>query len=425
MRLDDLPESSHVEDRRGEGGYSAAGRRLCRIGGGGLGIGTVVVLGLIGWALGIDPSVLIGGAEVLTGPSQPRSPPTRAAHRGTPKDDMGRFVSSVLGSTEVRWKDIFAKDGRSYRAPVLVLYRGATEARCGGAAQSAMGPFYCPADQKIYLDTSFFDQIATRFRGCDVGSKACQFSQAYVIAHEVGHHVQNLLGILPKAQQAQQRRRQQGRGQPHPGEGRTAGRLSRRRLGQPENELLRRQGKPAFIDPGDIEAALRTAAAIGDDTLQRRAQGYVVPDSFTHGSSEQRQRWFKTGFRVGLGGELQHLRGRAALADAMAGIDQTQAIRTAEDRGAHGVRHPRACRRQVRRDAGRAHREGGARARRPRHRHRRRREDPRAGEGVDRRSRDRRGHHHRRHRLHRPRRHAGGARAAVREAHGRLCRRCS
>src|SRR5262249_33249056 len=143
-------------------------------------------------ALGIDPSLLIGGAEVLTGPSRPQvqAPPT-ARRTGAPQDDMGRFVSKVLGSTELQWKQVFAKDGKIYRAPVLVLYRGATHASCGGAAQSAMGPFYCPADQKVYLDTSFFDQIATRFRGCDVGSTTCRFSQAYVIAHEVGHHVQN------------------------------------------------------------------------------------------------------------------------------------------------------------------------------------------------------------------------------------------
>ena len=116
---------------------------------------------------------------------------------------------------------------------MLVLYRGATQAQCGGVAQSAMGPFYCPADQKIYLDTSFFDQIATRFRGCDVGSKSCQFAQAYVIAHEIGHHVQNLLGILPKAQQLQRAAQQQGRGQSDPGPGRAAGRLPRRRMGEP------------------------------------------------------------------------------------------------------------------------------------------------------------------------------------------------
>ena len=162
-----------------------------------------------------------------------------------------------------------------------------------------MGPFYCPADQKVYLDTSFFDQIATRFRGCDVGSKSCQFSQAYVIAHEVGHHVQNLLGILPKAQQAQQSAGSKAAAnhiqvQVELQADCLAGVWANR-----ENENLRSQGKPPFIEPGDIEAALRTAAAIGDDTLQKRAQGRVVPDSFTHGSAEQRQRWFTTGFRSG------------------------------------------------------------------------------------------------------------------------------
>jgi predicted metalloprotease len=211
---------------------------------------------------------------------------------------MGRFVSKVLGSTEVQWKQVFSKEGKTYRAPILVLYNGRTRADCGGVAQSAMGPFYCPADQKVYLDTSFFDQIATRFRGCDVGSKACQFSQAYVIAHEVGHHVQNLLGILPKAQQAQR------------SVGKAEGNQIQVRVelqadclagvwASHENEDLRRQGKPSFLEPGDVEAAMRTAAAIGDDTLQRRSQGYVVPDSFTHGSAEQRQRWFMTGLQSG------------------------------------------------------------------------------------------------------------------------------
>src|SRR5713101_896908 len=294
MRLDDLPDSGHVEDRRSEAGGGGGGGFGMPIGGGGLGIGAIVVLGLVGWALGIDPSLLIGGAEVLTGPSQPKAPPT-ARRTGTPQDDMGRFVSKVLGSTEVTWQNIFSKDGKTYRAPVLVLYRGSTRAQCGGAAQSAMGPFYCPADQKIYLDTSFFDQIATRFRGCDVGSKACQFSQAYVIAHEVGHHVQNLMGILPKAQHAQQAA----------GSKAAANHIQLQAdclagvWANRENESLRSQGKLAFIEPGDVEAALRTAAAIGDDTLQKRSQGYVVPDSFTHGSAEQRQRWFNTGFKAG------------------------------------------------------------------------------------------------------------------------------
>ena len=296
MRLDDLPESGNIEDRRGEGGFGGGGFGL-PIGGGGLSIGAVVALGLVGWALGIDPSLLIGGAEVLNRP-QVQAPPT-ARRTAAPQDDMGRFVSKVLGGTELQWKQVFAKDGRIYRPPVLVLYRGATHASCGGAAQSAMGPFYCPADQKVYLDTAFFDQIATRFRGCDVGSRTCQFSQAYVIAHEVGHHVQNLLGILPKAQQAQ--RAADSRAEANHIQVQVelqadclAGVWANR-----ENEMLKSEGKPAFIEPGDVEAALRTAASIGDDTLQRRARGYVVPDSFTHGSSEQRQRWFNTGFRSG------------------------------------------------------------------------------------------------------------------------------
>ena len=298
MRLDDLQESGNVEDRRGEGGYGGGGG--FPIGGGGIGIGTIVVLGLIGWALGIDPSILIGGAEIFTGGGSPSSqaPAPGPRRTGTPQDDMGRFVSKVLGSTEVQWKQVFSKEGKTYRAPILVLYNGRTRADCGGVAQSAMGPFYCPADQKVYLDTSFFDQIATRFRGCDVGSKACQFSQAYVIAHEVGHHVQNLLGILPKAQQAQ---RSVGKAEANQIQVRVE--LQADCLAgvwaSHENEDLRRQGKPSFLEPGDVEAAMRTAEAIGDDTLQRRSQGYVVPDSFTHGSAEQRQRWFMTGLKSG------------------------------------------------------------------------------------------------------------------------------
>ena len=210
MRWEDLEQSSNIEDRRSEegGGYGGGGGFGLPIGGGGLGLGTIVVLGLISWALGINPMWLIGGAEVLERGSGYQQQPYRpgpgqqqARRTSTPTDATGVFVSRILGSTEVEWKDIFSKSGASYRPPILVLYRGVTDGRCGGEARSAMGPFYCPVDQKVYLDTSFFNEIENRFHGCE--GKACQFSQAYVIAHEVGHHVQNLLGILPKVQSAQ------------------------------------------------------------------------------------------------------------------------------------------------------------------------------------------------------------------------------
>jgi predicted metalloprotease len=285
MRIDELPESNQIEDRRGARGIPG--------GRGGLGIGTVVVLGLIGWAVGIDPRLLIGGAELLSGggTQQQQADVGSQIKTGAPSDEMGRFVSAVLGSTEVQWTEIFEQSGKPYKQPTLVMFSGATQSGCG-AAQSAMGPFYCPLDQKVYLDTSFFQDLERRFRGCDVGSKTCQFSQAYVIAHEIGHHVQNLLGLLPKVQEAQ----------------RSMGKSEANTL-QVRVELQadclagvwanRAQAKWQFIEPGDVEAAMQTASAIGDDRLQRQSQGYVVPDSFTHGSSAQRTRWFMTGLKSG------------------------------------------------------------------------------------------------------------------------------
>jgi hypothetical protein len=295
MQYDDLPESSNIEDRRGEGGEVRGGFGGVPGGAGGLSIGAVLVLGVIGWALGIDPRLLIGGAEVLTHQQQPpprSAPGSPSRPTGRPGDEMGRFVAHILGSTEAVWTDVFAKDRGTYRAPTLVLFSGRTDAACGGVAQSAMGPFYCPADKKIYLDTSFFREIETRFRGCD--GKACQFSQAYVIAHEVGHHVQNLLGILSRAQSGQQ-----AAGGRTPEANRIQVRVELQAdclAGIWANKSNERWN---LLRPGDVEAALRTAAAIGDDTLQRRSQGRVVPDSFTHGSSEQRQRWFSTGLKQG------------------------------------------------------------------------------------------------------------------------------
>jgi uncharacterized protein len=293
MRWDDFRRSDNVEDSRGDGGgFGGGGGMGIPIGGGGLGIGTVIILGLIGWALGIDPSVLIGGAELVNGGrhyEQPYQPPARQT-TGKPSDQMGDFVAAVLGNTEDTWTEIFKNSGQQYGVPRLRLYSGAIQGGCG-FAQAAMGPFYCPNDRRIYLDTSFFRDMRDRFRGCS--GKGCEFAEAYVIAHEVGHHVQNLLGILPKAQAAQ----------------RAAGSKAEANSIQVRVELQadclagvwanHSNQRWNSLEPGDVEAALQTAAAIGDDRLQRQTQGYVVPDAFTHGSSAQRQRWFMTGFKEG------------------------------------------------------------------------------------------------------------------------------
>ncbi len=299
MRWDDFRRSDNIEDDRdsGGGGFTRGGGGI-PIGRGGLGIGTVLVLGLIGWALGIDPSILIGGAEIISGRGggsqyqQPYQQPNRQPNRqtGTPKDQSGQFVAAVLGNTEDVWTEIFRAGGKQYRPAPIRLYRGGEQGGCG-FAQAAMGPFYCPRDQRIYLDTSFFREIEVRFRGCT--GKACEFAEAYVIAHEVGHHVQDLLGVLPKAQRAQQAA----------GSKAAANRIQVRVELQADclagvwaNHSNQRWNS---IEPGDVEAALQTAAAIGDDRLQKQARGYVVPDSFTHGTSAQRQRWFTKGLKEG------------------------------------------------------------------------------------------------------------------------------
>jgi uncharacterized protein len=289
MRLDELPRSDRVEDWRGDRSGGLWTRRS-----GGVGIGTLILLVIVGWALGINPLYLIGGAEILSrlGGSQEQSQPAPdTARRESPPDQMGEFVSAVLGSTEVQWHKIFAQSGKVYQPPTLVMFSGVTQSACG-FAQSAMGPFYCPNDRKVYLDTSFFEDLERRFRACDAGSKSCQFSQAYVIAHEIGHHVQNVLGILPRVQQLQQ------------GMDRTEANQVQVRVELQADCLAgvwahNAQEAWKFIEPGDVEAALQTASAIGDDRLQRRTQGYVVPDAFTHGSAAQRTRWFMTGLKSG------------------------------------------------------------------------------------------------------------------------------
>ncbi len=285
MRWDDFRRSDNIEDDREAGGGGGFG---IPVGGGGLGIGTIVVLGLIGWATGIDPSILIGGAELINSRPHYQQPANR--HTGAPADPTGQFVAAVLGNTEDTWTAIFQAGGQQYRPPRLRLYRGGEQGGCG-FAQAAMGPFYCPTDRRIYLDTSFFRDMQVRFHGCS--GKACEFAEAYVIAHEVGHHVQNLLGYLPKAQTAQ----------------RAAGSKTEANRIQVRVELQadcfagiwahHSNQRWNSIEPGDVEAALQTAAAIGDDRLQQQARGYVVPDAFTHGTSAQRQRWFTTGLKEG------------------------------------------------------------------------------------------------------------------------------
>jgi hypothetical protein len=289
MRWDDFRRSDNVEDDRESGGGFGGGGFGLPMGGGGLGIGGLVVVGLIGWALGINPIYLI---DILSGGGAPYEQPSRqpAPRAGTPGDRSGQFVAAILGNTEDVWTEIFRASGKQYRPVPLRLYRGGEQGGCG-FAQAAMGPFYCPSDQRIYLDTSFFNDMQTRFHGCS--GKACEFAEAYVIAHEVGHHVQDLLGTLQKAHSAQA------------AAGGKAGANAIQVRVELQADCLagvwaqHSDQRWKSLEPGDIEAALQTAAAIGDDTLQKQTRGTVVPDSFTHGTSAQRQRWFTSGFKGG------------------------------------------------------------------------------------------------------------------------------
>jgi uncharacterized protein len=245
---------------------------------------------LVSWYLGVDPSVILNLLGGLGSPSEQTSP-APSVTPGTPNDATGKFVALVLGDTEDRWTEIFSASGRTYHPPKLRLFAGSEPTPCA-FARSAMGPFYCPRDQRIYLDTSFFEDMQRKFGACSDAS-ACRFSEAYVIAHEVGHHVQDELGILPRVMQAQQA-----------ASSRTEANALQVRVELQADCLAgvwanRSQQKTKFLDPGDLDQALQTASAIGDDRLQKEMQGYVVPDSFTHGSSEQRKRWFLNGFNSG------------------------------------------------------------------------------------------------------------------------------
>jgi len=271
MRLDDARESENVEDRRGMGG------RGFRPGGaGGLGIGGVILLLVVSYFLGVDPSQLLNDSGVSTGGEPPAS--TSAGPPGS--DPAGEFARKILADTEDTWTTIFERSGQRYSKPVLVLFSDGVESACGQAV-SATGPFYCPGDQKVYLDLSFFRELDRRF-----GAPG-DFAQAYVIAHEIGHHVQNLTGNLARG-----------------------GGLSRSRANaQSVRQELQADclagvwgyaaARRNRLEPGDAEEGLRAAAAIGDDRLQQESQGRVVPDSFTHGSSADRVAALKRGLQSG------------------------------------------------------------------------------------------------------------------------------
>src|ERR1700724_1260219 len=271
MRYDDFRRSDDIEDRRGDdgGGMGGGGGLGLPMGGRGLGIGTIIVLGLISYAFGIDPRLLIGGAEVLTGGSS-QAPTYQTDRRsgtvktGAPADEMGSMIAGILGEIDDRWSEIFQASGQSYSGPKIVLFRNATNGGRCGMAQSAMGPFYCPPDKTIFLDTGFFREVETRFRGCS--GNACKFTAAYIIAHEAGHHIQNLLGILPKVTAQQQQLRAVGD---------KAGANALQVRVELQADCLsgvwvnrEEKKRPGFLEAGDIDAALTTASAIGEDTLQ-------------------------------------------------------------------------------------------------------------------------------------------------------------
>ena len=279
MKWEGNRESDNVEDRRGSGG---GGGRM--VGGRGIGVGTIVIALLGGWLFGINPLTILG---VLGGDGGAPSAQVQQAPDETPgvDDPMKRFVKTVLADTEDVWRDVFTKGGATYSDPKLVLFRGTTSTACG-QGQSAMGPFYCPADQKVYIDLGFYETLKTR-----LGAPG-DFAQAYVIAHEVGHHVQNLLGISNKVDQK--------RGQVSQAEFNA---LSVRLELQADcfAGVWAHHANNArqLLEQGDVEEAINAAARIGDDALQGSSGGAVVPESFTHGTSAQRQRWFANGLKNG------------------------------------------------------------------------------------------------------------------------------
>ncbi|WP_414814815.1 neutral zinc metallopeptidase [Rhizobium sp. IY2] len=287
-------QSDNVEDRRGDpggggfgrgGGFNFPSGGGVRRAGGGLSIGTIIFLVVIYFIfkmMGIDLLQVLDTGGVTTGPGYEQS--QSGGTRTPANDEMTAFMRTVLAETEDTWQGIFQAQGQNYEEPRLVLFSGSTASACGSAS-SATGPFYCPGDHKVYLDTEFFQELSDRF------GASGDFAEAYVVAHEVGHHVQNLLGILPKFNQVRQRMSEE-----------EANKMSVRVELQADcfagiwGKYTQQKG---LLESGDLEEALNAAQQIGDDTLQKRSQGYVVPESFNHGTSAQRVKWFKRGFDSG------------------------------------------------------------------------------------------------------------------------------
>lgn len=289
MRLDDQRESSNVEDVRGSSGGGSGGRGGLRLGGGKLGIGTIVMAFAASYFLGINPMTVLnmlgGGGLDISGADSTQSAPAEQNMQASATDPGAVFVRKVLATTEDVWHAQFQALGAQYSEPKLQIFRGATSTACG-QGEAAMGPFYCPADQKVYIDLDFYDTMKRQ-----LGAPG-DFAQAYVIAHEVGHHIQNLAGTSRKMDEMR-------------------GRVSQAQYNQMSVRLELQadcfagvwghdtQQSKQMLENGDLEEAMNAAKQIGDDTLQQNAQGRVVPESFTHGTSAQRMRWFKRGFDSG------------------------------------------------------------------------------------------------------------------------------
>jgi predicted metalloprotease len=280
MRLEQQRASGNIDDRRGRRVPGGAA-------GGGLGLGAIVIVLLISWMTGADPQSLLqlaGGVGGEVGGGVVDDSPVARGAAGVPDDPQGQFVSRVLGSTEDAWTRVFGAAGQSYAAPTLVLFDEAVQSACG-TNSSAVGPFYCPADRQLYIDLTFFRQLDEEF-----GAPG-DFAQAYVVAHEVGHHVQTLLGVSRQVTAARQRASE--------AEGNRLSVLQELQADCFAGVWAHHAASRQLLDPGDIDEGLRAAAAIGDDTLQRRAGRRVAPESWTHGSADQRAQWLRRGLTEG------------------------------------------------------------------------------------------------------------------------------